>query len=79
MDFRLKTLLYPKTYFRIDVLLIKETQKAILIEFDGKEIWLPKAWIVKINRKRHCKKQSDEIIYIKISEYHWVAAIYPSI
>ena len=58
-------------------MLIKETQKAILIEFDGKKIWLPKAWIVKINRKRHCEEQSDETIPIKISEYHWATAIYP--
>ena len=77
MDFRLRTLLYPKTYFWIDVLLIKETEKAILVIFDGKKIWLPKAWIVKINRKRHCEAQSAQVISIKISEYHWTTVIYP--
>lgn len=76
MDFRLKTLLYPETYFWIDVLLIKETKKAILIMFDGKKIWLPKAWILRIKRNRHCGEQSDETISIKISEFHWTTAIY---
>ena len=64
-------LLNPKTYIWIDALLINETKKAILIMFDGKKIWLPKTWIVKINRKRHCEEQSDEAISIKISEYLW--------
>jgi len=66
MDFRLRTLLYPKTYFWIDVLLIKETQKAILIEFDGRKIWLPKAWIIKITKDQHANAAK-----IKISEYLW--------
>lgn len=67
MDFRLKTLLYPKAYFWIDILLIKETEKAILIMFDGNKIWLPKAWIIKI---RHAK-QDNKTISIKILEYYW--------
>lgn len=53
-------------YIWIDVLLIKETPKAMLIMFDGTKIWLPKAWIVRIKRDRHRKT-----ISIKISEYHW--------
>ena len=73
MDFRLKTLLNPKTYFWIDVLLIKETKQAILIEFDGKETWFPKVWILKIKRNRHCEPRRGEAISIKISEYHWAA------
>jgi len=76
MDFRLRTLLYPETYFWIDVLLIKETKKAILVIFDGKKIWLPKVWILKIKRNRHCEEQNDKTISIKISEYHWATAIY---
>jgi len=63
-------LLNLKTYIWIDTLLINETKKAILIEFDGKKIWLPKAWIAKINRKCHCEEQNDEAISIKISEYY---------
>lgn len=59
MDSRLKTLLYPKTYFWIDVLLIKETKKAILIMFDGRKEWLPKAWIVRI--KHNLCKDIDEL------------------
>ena len=52
-------------YIWVDVFLLKETSKAILIIFDNRKIWLPKAWIVKIKRRR-------KAISIKISEYHWV-------
>jgi len=38
----LKFVLYSETYIWVDVLLIKETPRAILVVFDGKEIWLPK-------------------------------------
>ena len=80
MDFRLKTILVPKTYLWIDVLLIDETDKAILIAFDGKEAWFPKAWIRKIKRNR-CEPRRGEAsglaarraISIKILEYHWAA------
>lgn len=65
-------LLNPKTYIWMDVSPIEESPKAILIMFDGKKIWLPKTWIVKINRKRHCEERSDKTISIKISEYFWV-------
>jgi len=54
------------TYIWVDVLLIKETSKAVLIIFDGREIWLPKKWIVRIKRNR-----DTSAIRIKISEYHW--------
>ena len=47
-------------------MLLKETPKAILIMFDDKEAWLPKAWIVRIKPYKHSKA-----IKIKISEYHW--------
>jgi len=57
------------TYIWVDVFLLKETPKAILIMFDGRRIWLPKAWIVRIKRNRHCEQ--SEAISIKISEYHW--------
>lgn len=59
-------LLNPKTYIWIDVLLIKETAKAILIEFDGRKAWIPKAWIVGIKRNR-----DSRAIKIKISERQW--------
>jgi len=53
-------------YIWVDVCIIKETPKAILIMFDGRKIWLPKAWIVRI--KRNCHRETSSI---KISEYHW--------
>jgi len=64
-------LLNPKTYVWIDVLLIKETQKAILIEFDDKKAWFPKAWIL---RMMHNK--DGDTIKIKISQYHWEKKFY---
>ena len=54
----------PQEYIWVEAILIKETPKAILIEFDGKQIWLPKAWILRIKRK-------PDVIRIKISQYHW--------
>ncbi len=63
----------------INVVLIKETRKAILIEFDGQKAWLPKAWVIKIGKYRHCEAPSGfaqaklraEAISIKISLYNW--------
>ena len=66
MDLTLKKLLFSKNYFWIDVILIKETKKAVLIEFDGRKIWLPKAWIVKIKRNK-----DNHVVKVKISQYHW--------
>ena len=54
------------TYIRQDVLLIKETPKAVLIMFGDQKAWLPKAWILKIERN-----ENDRIISIKISQYYW--------
>ncbi len=60
-------------YIWIDVILIKETPKAILVMFNKQKNWFPKAWIAKIKRKkpncRHCER--SEAISIKISEYYW--------
>ena len=68
----IKSAIYHKTYLWINVLLIKKTPKAILIEFDGVKAWLPKVWIVRIKRNhnnpRHCER--SETIFIKISERH---------
>ena len=46
----------PQDYIWVDATLIKETPNAILIEFDGKEIWLPKAWIKVIARSEATKQ-----------------------
>jgi len=66
----LSALIFPKTYIWIDVTLIHETPKAILIAFDSRHIWLPKAWILRIRRCRH-----THAISIKISEYHWAKKV----
>jgi len=67
----LRTFLYPEPYIWADVFLLKETQKAILIMFDGRKAWIPKAWILRIKRNRHYGPQKGKVISIKISEYHW--------
>ncbi len=56
----------PQEYIWIKTQLIKESPKAILIEFDGKQIWLPKGWIVNIKRNK-----GNSSLGIKISLYHW--------
>ena len=55
-----------RTYMWMDVIFIKETPKAILIMFDGRKNWLPKAWILGIK-----KNKDSRAIKIKISQYHW--------
>ncbi|GEM_PF-1299442 len=58
-------------YIWVDVLLVHETRKAILIEFDNRKAWLPKAWIVDFTRSKSVKNpQSPEAISIKISLYN---------
>jgi len=56
----------PQNYVWVDVLFIKETRKAMLIAFGNRQIWLPKAWILRIKR---CK--GTRAVKIKILEYHW--------
>ncbi|MCK4829974.1 hypothetical protein KA005_80385 [bacterium] len=60
----------PQEYTWIEAALIKETPKAIKILFDGKEIWLPKAWILRIKRNQHSR-----IIGIKIFLWHWAKKV----
>ncbi len=55
-------------YLTIEVTLIKETPKAICINFDGQKAWLPKAWILSIKRPQ----PSVNHIQLRISEYHWI-------
>ena len=66
----LKYLLSPLfefySYIWIDVIIIRETQKAILIMFKGKKNWLPKTWILRMKRNKN-----NNVIKIKISQYHW--------
>lgn len=53
-------------YTWIDVILIKETPKAILIMFDGQKDWFPKAWIARIKRNKN-----GNTVKIKMSLYYW--------
>ena len=69
------------SYIWVDIYILKETPKAILIMFDNRKIWLPKAWIAKIELNetkrprtqcpRKCQARRARPISIKISEYHW--------
>ena len=52
-------------YVWVDAVLIKETKKAALIMFNGRQAWISKAWIRRIKRKRN-----SQIINIKISLYY---------
>lgn len=61
----IRFMLEHRTYIWIDVFFVRETPKAILIIFDGRTAWIPKAWIVRIKQGR------DRSIRIKISDYHW--------
>lgn len=56
----------PQEYIWIEAILVKETHRALLIEFDDKQIWLPKAWIVRIKRDK-----GNSSLRIKISAFHW--------
>lgn len=60
------SILNPRSYIWVDVVIIKKTQKAILIEFDEKKAWLPRAWIVRIKHNL-----GINVVKIKISQYHW--------
>ena len=68
--------LEPRTYIWVDVVFVRETPKAILIIFDNRETWLPKAWIYRIKCNKGCHviaspAKRGEAISIKISDYHW--------
>jgi len=71
----LRNVMYPQKYIWMDVILLKETRKAILIEFDSRREWVPRAWVVSIRHAplslRAPNKVRGAAISIKISEYHW--------
>ena len=56
-------------YIWVDVIIVKETRKAILIEFDGRKAWLPKAWI--IGYRCLGRPRARCYVSIKISLYNW--------
>lgn len=72
----IRFVLESRSYLWIDVVLVKETPKTILIMFDGRKTWIPKAWLRRIKRKKGhsviaSPPKAGEAISIKISEYHW--------
>jgi len=56
----------PQKYVWIEARLLKQTPGALKILFDGKKIWLPKAWIAQIKRDK-----AHNMIKIYISQYCW--------
>ncbi len=48
----MKAILEPNRYIWMDIILIRETPRAILIIFDGKKAWIPKAEICNIKHKK---------------------------
>ncbi len=72
----IRAILEPTAYIWVDAILIYETPKAILILFDGRKAWIPKAWLYRIkrNKGRHVianPAKRGEAIAIKISDYNW--------
>jgi len=61
----LRFVLEPKTYLWVDANLVRETPRAILIIFDSRKAWIPKAWISRL------KRNENNSIKIKISEHRW--------
>ena len=61
----IRFVLDPRTYLWVDVDLVRETPKAILIVFDGRKTWISKTWIMRI------KQREGRSIKIKISDHHW--------
>ncbi len=72
----IRFMLEPRTYLWVDVVFVRETPKAILIIFDGRKAWIPKAWIYRIKRNKGRRviaspAKRGEAVSIKISDYHW--------
>ena len=40
----------PTTYIWVDVIIITETRKAVLISHNNRTAWIPKAWIVDVRQ-----------------------------
>jgi len=56
---------YKRSYFWVGVKLVRETRRAVLVRFDERWVWIPKAWI--LGRRR----TSGDEMRIKVSEYDW--------
>ena len=72
----IRFMLETRTYLWVDVVFVRETPKAILVVFDDREAWIPKAWLCRIKRNKGRRviaspAKRGEAISIKISDYHW--------
>ena len=72
----IRRILVPTRYLWINVILVRETPRAILVVFDGQKAWIPKSWLRRIKLKKShsviaSPPKAGEAISIKISEYHW--------
>jgi len=56
---------YKRSYFWVEVELVKKTRKAVLVKFDGRRMWMPKVWILRM------KRIGGGVARIKVSEYDW--------
>jgi len=56
---------YKRSYFWVEVELMKKTRKAVLVKFDGRRAWMPKIWILRM------KRTGGGVARIKVSEYDW--------
>jgi len=66
----------PPSYVWIDVTLIAQTRNAVLVQYDDRQIWLPKVWIEDIKKPSHYNEGSATCaMKIKISEYHWMRLV----
>ena len=61
----IRFVLEPRTYLWVDAIFVMKTKRAVLIIFDGRKTWIPKAWIAQI------KRNEGSSIKIKISDYYW--------
>lgn len=82
----IRRILEPERYLWMDVILVEETPRAILIIFDGRKAWIPKSWLRRIKRNKSLyvigarllaidSLLARQIISIQLSEYHWVMKI----
>lgn len=64
--FKLRTPYCYYDYFWVEAKLIKETKKALLINFDEQIEWIPKSWII----AKKVPESENPAIKIKISLYN---------
>ena len=73
----IRSIYHEESYIWVDVSIIAETPKAVLISHNNRTVWLPKAWIMETStlsplRGERDRVRGNETSAIRISEYHWV-------